>query len=243
MATIYILIPWSGSSEYIDINPDALPAPAGRLDTLDYWHAEEKRVPYVARCESASIVDRKLKLELQYHAEDNESIAELSSGWGKSTVEIDLDARKGNATWCDKSDSTRNGVANCCLLDDSISNDVTYKGISAIDRLNQALTRQTLLQKFGRCALTGEDTWAVLDVAHLVAARESGAASVKNCILLRADIHRLMDNGFLSISQDGRVILRRDTNPRYQAELANASLRSDVLAHVEQALVTLHAAR
>jgi hypothetical protein len=239
MPTAYIQISWRSSDEYIDVDLDALPEPGERLETLDYWRAEDERVRYVARCETASVIDGKLTLELLYLAEDNENIAKLDSSWGNSTVVIDLDACKGKATWRDDKDSTRDGVVDSRLLDDSISNDVSYRSTRAIDRLGQALVRQTLLQKFGCCALTGEGTRAVLDVAHLVAASDSGAASIKNCILLRADIHRLMDNGFLSISHDGRAVLRPGTSVRYQEELANAVLSTPVLAHVKQALAKI----
>lgn len=240
MRTVYIQNSWWFSDEYIDVDLDDLPEPGRLLETLDYWRAEDKRVRYVARCEMASVTDGKLTLELRYWPENNENIAKRHSAWGKSTVAIDLDTRKGKATWCDDNDDTMNGVVDSRLLDDSISNDVTYRDTVTIDRLGQAFVRQTLLHKFGCCALTGEDTRAALDVAHLIAARDGGAASIKNCILLRADIHRLMDNGFLSISHDGRAILRPGASPRYQEELSNVVLSTEVLALVKQALATIN---
>lgn len=235
-STIYIQIPWYSSDEYIDVNLDALPKPGQTLDTLDYWREESERVQYVARCKAASVTNGTLTFVLRYLPEDNEHIANPESAWGDSRIVINLDKRKGEATWRDYDDNTRDGVVRCRVLDDSLSNDVSYRSTRSIDRLGHALVRETLLQKFGRCALTGEDTRAVLDVAHLTAASNGGAASITNCILLRADIHRLMDNGLLSIDRDGRVELRKEASARYQRELAGTSLSSEVLAHVRQAL-------
>lgn len=239
MSTIYIQIPWSGSNEYLDVDLDQLPTRGKALETLDYLHKENEQVRYVARCEMVSMTGKTLTMKLRYLPENNKHIVNLSSAWGDSTIEIDLSKRRATATWRDNSDRFRNGVVVCRILDDSISNDVSYRSTRSIDRLGQAFVRQTLLQKFGRCALTGERTRAVLDVAHLLAASDCGAASIKNCILLRADIHRLMDNGLLSIDRNGKVTLRKEASPRYQKELSNSSLSPQVLAHVKQALITI----
>jgi hypothetical protein len=56
-----------------------------------------------------------------------------------------------------------------------------------------------------RCAITGETLREVLDAAHLPgAAWRAGANTAVDGILLRADLHRLLDAGLLTI-EDGVV--------------------------------------
>lgn len=51
-----------------------------------------------------------------------------------------------------------------------------------------------------RCAVTGERTLPVLDAAHIKPYSEGGEHSASNGILLRTDIHRLFDDGYVIIT-------------------------------------------
>jgi putative restriction endonuclease len=55
-----------------------------------------------------------------------------------------------------------------------------------------------------RCAVTGEKTLPILDAAHIRPFAEGGANEVSNGLLLRTDIHRLFDLGYVTVSDDGR---------------------------------------
>lgn len=56
-----------------------------------------------------------------------------------------------------------------------------------------------------RCAVTGEKTLPALEAAHIKPFSDSGPNSVNNGLLLRADIHKLFDSGYLTITTDHRV--------------------------------------
>lgn len=67
-------------------------------------------------------------------------------------------------------------------------------------RTGQQAFRDEVLQHFGkRCAITGCRTVSVLEAAHIVPVAVGGTHDVVNALLLRADIHRLFDDGLLTI--------------------------------------------
>jgi hypothetical protein len=81
---------------------------------------------------------------------------------------------------------------------------VRVRGVET--RPEQAAFRDRVGAAWGwRCAITGETVPEVLDAAHLPgAAWRAGANAAVDGILLRADLHRLLDAGLLTI-EDGVV--------------------------------------
>ena len=53
-----------------------------------------------------------------------------------------------------------------------------------------------------RCAVTRERTLPALDAAHIKPYNDSGPHDVRNGLLLRSDIHKLFDTGYVTISSD-----------------------------------------
>ena len=77
-------------------------------------------------------------------------------------------------------------------------------------RLGQGAFRVSVTDAYSRrCALTGERTLPILDAAHIKAYSEGGAHEIANGILLRTDIHRLFDLGYVTVSTDGRFEVGR----------------------------------
>lgn len=76
-------------------------------------------------------------------------------------------------------------------------------------RQGQQKLRLALLKDGCQCAVTGETTESVLEAAHLLPHADSGSAEPYNAILLRADIHKLFDQGYFDISADGKVVLEK----------------------------------
>lgn len=56
-----------------------------------------------------------------------------------------------------------------------------------------------------RCAITGEKTLPVLESAHIKPYSSSGPHWVNNGLLLRSDLHKLFDNGYVTITSDYRI--------------------------------------
>jgi putative restriction endonuclease len=69
-------------------------------------------------------------------------------------------------------------------------------------RLGQGAFRVLVTEVYGRaCAVTEEHSLPVLEAAHIKPFAQSGAHEVSNGILLRADLHRLFDRGYLTVDE------------------------------------------
>ena len=53
-----------------------------------------------------------------------------------------------------------------------------------------------------QCAVSGERTLPILDAAHIRPYGEGGPHEVTNGLLLRTDIHRLFDLGYVTVTND-----------------------------------------
>jgi len=70
-------------------------------------------------------------------------------------------------------------------------------------RLGQGSFRLAVTDAYGRaCAVTGEHSLPVLDSAHIQSYASGGPHEVSNGILLRADLHRLYDKGYVTVTPD-----------------------------------------
>jgi putative restriction endonuclease len=69
-------------------------------------------------------------------------------------------------------------------------------------RLGQNGFRFRLIDTYGQCAVTKEHSIPVLDAAHIIPYSEGGSHDISNGLLLRADIHRLYDDGYVTVTPD-----------------------------------------
>ena len=73
-------------------------------------------------------------------------------------------------------------------------------------RLGQGSFKILVTDAYKRtCAITQEKALPALEAAHIKPFSESGPHSIKNGVLLRSDIHRLFDKGYLTITPDLHV--------------------------------------
>jgi|CXWL01.1.fsa_nt_gi putative restriction endonuclease len=77
-------------------------------------------------------------------------------------------------------------------------------------RLGQGAFRVLVTDAYTRrCAITGERTLPVLEAAHIQPFAKSGPNVTANGLLLRSDLHKLFDSGYLSITPDLSVEVSR----------------------------------
>ena len=75
-----------------------------------------------------------------------------------------------------------------------------------LPRLGQGSFRIATLQAYERaCAVTDEHSLPVLEAAHIWPYRAGGLHEVPNGILMRADLHRLFDRGYVTVTPDLRL--------------------------------------
>lgn len=85
-------------------------------------------------------------------------------------------------------------------------------------RLGQGAFRLAVTDAYERrCAVSGEKTLPILDAAHIRSYGEGGAHDPANGLLLRTDIHRLFDLGYVTVSDD----LRFEVSHRLKADFDN----------------------
>ena len=85
-------------------------------------------------------------------------------------------------------------------------------------RLGQGAFRTLVTDAYHRrCAVTGERSLPALEAAHIRAHAAAGPNRTRNGLLLRADIHRLFDDGYVTVDPDLRFVV----SPRLHEEFEN----------------------
>jgi HNH endonuclease len=88
----------------------------------------------------------------------------------------------------------------------------------ARSRLGQGAFRVLVIDAYQRrCAVTGEKTLPVLEAAHIRPYASQGPHRVSNGILLRSDLHKLFDVGYVTVTPD----LKLEVSPRLREEWHN----------------------
>jgi putative restriction endonuclease len=85
-------------------------------------------------------------------------------------------------------------------------------------RLGQGIFRLTVTDAYNRaCAVTQEHSLPALEAAHIRPYSEGGEHRVSNGLLLRSDIHRLFDQGYVTVTPDYRF----DVSRRLREDFSN----------------------
>lgn len=100
-------------------------------------------------------------------------------------------------------------------------------------RIGQGAFRLMVTNAYtGRCAVTGESVINVLEAAHIRDYAQEGPNLVCNGLLLRADLHKLLDAGLMTVTTSHHVEIAR-TARGYEVETSlYNSLHGKSLAHL-----------
>lgn len=84
-------------------------------------------------------------------------------------------------------------------------------------RLGQGAFRALVIDAYDRrCAISAEKTVPVLEAGHIKPYSESGPNSPKNGLLLRADLHILFDQGYITVNDKLEVEVSRRIKEEYE---------------------------
>ncbi len=84
-------------------------------------------------------------------------------------------------------------------------------------RLGQGAFRVLVTDAYHRrCAVTGERTLPVLEAAHIKPYAKSGPNLVRNGLLLRSDLHKLFDIGYLTVTPELRIEVSKRIKEEYE---------------------------
>lgn len=67
-----------------------------------------------------------------------------------------------------------------------------------------------------RCAITGEKALPVLEAAHIKPYAEAGPNTVTNGLLLRSDMHKLFDDGYITVAPDYRIEISKRIREEFE---------------------------
>ena len=86
-------------------------------------------------------------------------------------------------------------------------------------RLGQGSFRLLITDAYQRrCAMTGERTLPALEAAHIHRYSSGGEHLISNGLLLRSDLHRLFDRGYITVDAENLTIV---VSPRIKEEYEN----------------------
>lgn len=84
-------------------------------------------------------------------------------------------------------------------------------------RLGQGAFRIVVTDAYQRrCSITGERTLPALEAAHIKPYKKEGPHDVRNGLLLRSDIHRLFDAGYVTVTPDHHFEVSRRIREEFE---------------------------
>jgi putative restriction endonuclease len=127
----------------------------------------------------------------------------------QTAVKYDLAAGEGRRVWdaCLERAASAQAVAAPSEFLLSVERGPRYGEPRLVQpRLGQATFRIAVLDAYGRgCAVTEEHSLPALEASHIRPYGQDGPHEVRNGLLLRADLHRLFDTGYATVTADLRL--------------------------------------
>lgn len=163
-----------------------------------------------------------------FHKRDWISVPE---SWSRSIVQgksYDTDSIEGKQLWekvevllqeyqlFDRTETDKDSIL-YSVKEEEQNDNYVRKYLTKV-RIGQGAFRVQLTDAYNRrCSISGEKTLPVLEAAHIKPHSESGPNKVSNGILLRSDMHKLYDAGYLTFTEDYKV----EISPRIKEEFEN----------------------
>jgi hypothetical protein len=242
----HLLIKWAGSDERVEVELGLDPQPDEiRRTTVKY--PDIARV-FVAITTSTRTIETNKSQQITIHhsrknypkivLEDPDLIRAFGLPenwfWGTATITISSDLDSATAKWQGTPPNpTYDG--RCIILPKAPLEKTEREEVSRIKRRQDDFRDWLLIDRC--CAITGEETQAALEAAHIVAAAGGGLEDPGNGILLRADIHRLYDAKLFEILPDGSIKITGTLSDPYRNILESAKVSDTIMGRIRKSLV------
>jgi putative restriction endonuclease len=151
---------------------------------------------------------------------------ETPNDWGKSIVQgksYNTDDIVGKRLWekvellLNKYLQENNEGEKSQLILEEPSSPVYGNSVLTKVRLGQGAFRVLVTDAYNRrCSITGEKTLPVLEAAHIKPYAESGPNFISNGLLLRSDIHKLFDSGYVTVTSDYKIEVSKKIREEFQ---------------------------
>jgi len=143
------------------------------------------------------------------------------SDWGKQNLRYkryDLTQGEGLRVWQECKERAQTVAAP--PVDEifaSDSGDRYGRPTLVIPRRGQGTFRVAVTEAYARaCAVTKEHSLPALEAAHIKPFSEDGPHQVSNGLLLRSDLHRLFDRGYITVTPDHKLEVSRQLKEHFQ---------------------------
>jgi putative restriction endonuclease len=105
-------------------------------------------------------------------------------------------------------------------------------------RLGQGCFRVLVTEAYKRrCAVTAEKTLPVLEAAHIRPYSDGGEHALPNGLLLRSDLHKLFDRGYITVEPDDRrLVVSRRIREEFENGRNYYALHGNVVAQPDEPL-------
>lgn len=98
-------------------------------------------------------------------------------------------------------------------------------------RLGQGAFRVAVTDAYSRaCAVTGEHSLPALEASHIRPFAADGPHAVSNGLLLRSDLHRLFDRGYLTVHPDLRLVVGNRLKEHFENGRSYYPLKGQTIA-------------
>jgi putative restriction endonuclease len=152
---------------------------------------------------------------------------EVPADWGRSIVQgksYDTESEVGQSIWRQVEARLEKylfiepkDVGKSQLLLEEPQSPAYGKSILTKVRLGQGAFRVLVTDAYKRrCAITGEKTLPVLEAAHIKPYALSGPHFISNGLLMRSDIHKLFDMGYITVTHDLKVEVSNRIKQEFQ---------------------------
>lgn len=147
------------------------------------------------------------------------------ANWSSSIVQgktYSIDDSIGASIWAMVQERLTRYIRSYEFKEDTIqkvAEDVALYGSEYLTRarLGQGAFRVLVTEIYNRrCSITGERTLPVLEAAHIKPYAKSGPHKINNGLLLRSDLHKLFDLGYLTITLDFHVEVSKRIKKEYE---------------------------
>ena len=102
-------------------------------------------------------------------------------------------------------------------------------------RVGQGAFRVLVTDAYSRrCSISGEKTLPVLEAAHIKPYNLEGPHKISNGLLLRSDMHKLFDSGYITITTDYRVEVSKAIREEFQNGKEYYQYHGKELMHLPQ---------
>jgi len=146
----------------------------------------------------------------------------VPASWARNIVQgksYDTATGEGRSLWASVQEAaSRSSVAAQMGVAGGVGSDERY-GAEYLtrSRLGQGAFRVMVTDAYRRrCAVTGEKTLPVLEAAHIRPYAESGPHRVSNGLLLRSDLHKLFDLGYVTVTPELKLLVSRRLREEWQ---------------------------